>query len=303
MQILMFPGQGTQYPKIYNDFKYVNAYRDTFYEASEYLNLDITNICSNLCDNEMKLTENAQLAVFVHNMAIYNILRSYEEINICTVGYSLGQINSFVAAGALDFKSGLEIVRKRSELMSNSPTGGGMFAISGISETFLLEEILNKQLKVYIAIINSETSFVISGILKDILQLKDVLTRKYTVRMTQIAVNRAFHTPIMLPIVQEFKDFISDYKFNDCKIPVILNSTGQFATDARDIKDELVNQITSPVLWKQSMDLMLQKYGHEITYVEVGARKSLTKILLNISPNATIESTNNLEEIYDSIWR
>lgn len=302
MRILMFPGQGTQYPGIYNDFKYIKEYRDTFYEASEYLNLDITHICSNLGENELRLTENAQLAVFVHNMAIYNVLQGYKGVNGCTVGHSLGQINSFVVAGAISFKSGLEIVRKRSELMTSLSIEGGMLAISGISENCILETILEKKLKVHIAIVNSETSFVIAGILEDILQLKDILNQKYTVRIAQIAVNRAFHTPIMFPIVEEFRDFISNHQFNNCKIPVVINSTSKFATDAKDIKDELVNQITSPVLWKQSMDLILQKYGHESTYVEVGARKSLTKNLLSINPNVNAKSTNSLEEVYDLIW-
>ncbi|MGG7177483.1 ACP S-malonyltransferase [Clostridium paraputrificum] len=301
MKVVMFPGQGTQYPKMYNQFKYARLYKDTFYKASEYLDSDLSYICNNYSEDELKQTEIAQLIVFVHNMGIYNILKSSGFNEDYVIGHSLGQINAFVASGTVSFKDGLNIVKKRSELMSNINVNGAMILILDLEEKIITNEIKDLGVSVHLAIKNSDSSFVFAGELKDIIKLKNILLKKYEGRIIDVAVNKPFHTPIMNPIKNEFKEYINSLKFYEPQIPVILNSTGKFAYNAEDIKDELVNQITSPVLWKNSIDLLSDRLGYNIDFYEVGARKGLSKILSNINPKFKTITTNSIEEIYSLV--
>ena len=193
------------------------------------------------------------------------------------LGHSLGEYNALLAAGAVDFETGLMLVKRRAELMSNV-TGGGMLAVMQL-DIDIISDIIDSELKqgtVGIANINNEMQTVLSGNVDTLFKLKTELENNGAI-VVKLQVSGAFHSIYMEPVAMEYKRYVEDFAFKKQNIPVISNVTSEPYDDAY-IVEMLVKQLYSTVNWSGSIKYLLDKYEN-VNFVEVGPGRVLSGLL------------------------
>ncbi len=281
MKTILFPGQGAQYKGMGKEL--FGAYPDHTKNASEILGYSIEELCLDDPNNELKLTQFTQPALYVVNALGYLKKRDEEDNTIdFFIGHSLGEYNALLAAEAFDFETGLKLVQKRGVLMGKA-SGGGMAAVLGVKaddiKTILVDNGLTD---IDLANYNTPTQTVISGTTESI---KDSLKifRENKMRCIPLNVSAAFHSRYMRDAQKEFAEFLKQFKFSGLTTPVIANAT------ARPYKDEklvttLSDQIASSVLWTESIRYLMGR--GEMEFVEIG-RAVLTKMVTEITKTET----------------
>lgn len=272
MTTLMFPGQGSQHKGM--GLELFAEKPEELQTADEILGYSLEEFCLFDPNNQLNNTEYTQPALFVIESLLFKYFNQRKP-DYC-IGHSLGELSALYAAGAFDFKTGLTIVKKRGELMSQA-TGGGMLAVIDLSfesiQSSLTENNINT---IDFANFNSPKQIILSGPAEDIKKVQIILSQK-TKKCIPLAVSGAFHSRYMRKAATAFEQFLKTITFSKLHTTVIANATAKPYTD-KTISELLVKQITSPVRW----DLLIKsiKNKGENEFIEIGPGKVLTRLLM-----------------------
>ena len=293
----LFPGQGSQYVGMGEDFYNNSNYAQDIYKtASDILGFNLQEFSFNGPEETLKETQYTQPAIFVHSIIVDKFLKEKDIRANAVAGHSLGEFSALVSADVLSFESALEIVKVRSSEMAqagkNAP--GTMAAILGADDDQL--KIICKQNGVVVpANINAPGQVVISGEIKAIknaiITAKEIGIR----RALALNVSGAFHSPLMTPARQPLLDVIDSIEFNNANIPVYQNVSASPVTNATAIRDNILNQLENPVLWCDTI-LNLKQMGITDFY-EVGPGTVLKGLNRQIFPESTTITCDKLEHL------
>ncbi len=276
MTTFVFPGQGSQ--AIGMGSELFPLFPEIVQQADEILGYSLIELCLH-DDGRLNQTAYTQPALFTVN-ALHWLKKQAEMSTVpqYVAGHSLGEYNALFAAGVFDFATGLALVKKRGELMSQA-TGGAMAAIIGLTAEAIAALIARENLhEIDIANFNSYTQTVITG-----KEAAITASRHYfeTAGATffPLKVSGAFHSRWMQPAQHEFAEFIKQFPLHAPKIPVVANITARPLVKEKTAEN-LVQQIASPVLWLQSMQWLLAEGETEIE--EIGPGRVLAGLLRKI---------------------
>lgn len=282
MKTYVFPGQGSQAKGMGGDL--FDEFNDITVSADRILGFSIKEICLHDPQKQLHLTQFTQPALYVVNALSY--LKKIKENNVTpdfVAGHSLGEYSALYAAGAIDFETGLVLVKKRGELMGLA-SGGAMAAVIGLDETkirSLLAE--NKYSQIDIANFNTPTQIVISGPKEDIVKAQSIFM-KAGGHYIPLNVSAAFHSRYMQKAKKEFEIFLSNFEFSELKIPLIANVSARPYRQA-EIKENLANQLQSSVRWTETIRYLMGKGS--MVFEEIGHGKILTRMIEKIQKEAT----------------
>lgn len=306
----IFPGQGAQYIGMGKDFyEQIKESKQIFDEANDILNMDLSGLIFNGCEEDLKKTENTQPAILTTSIAILRALQKEGIDCEYTAGLSLGEYSSIVMSKALDFSDALKIVRERGKFMQEAvPQGvGGMAAILGLDRDNLtaIIEASKEYGIVEIANYNSPEQIVISG---EITGIKVACAKAIELgakKAVELPVSAPFHTSLLARAGVKLSSELARIKLHDLDKKVISNVDGDIINSKDEIKAKLVSQVSNSVLWQQSVEYMINQ-GVD-TFVEIGPGKSLSGFVKRIGKSMGVDvkslSVSNLETYYDAIER
>jgi [acyl-carrier-protein] S-malonyltransferase len=269
---LLFPGQGSQFVGMAGAL--IEAHdeaRRTFEEAHDVLGFSLASIMTNGPEEELTATKNAQPAILTHSVAVLRILGDRVGEAVFAAGHSLGEFSAHVAAGTLSFADALDAVRLRGELMheAGEERAGTMAAVLGLSEEDVEAALSGVTAGVCVpANFNSSGQVVISGDLAGVEEGSEACRQAGAKRVVPLDVSGAFHSPLMAPAAQELQAKLKSLDFADPAYPVISNVTARPVTDGGEARSLLVEQLTSPVRWADSVVTMTE--AGVSRFVEVG---------------------------------
>ena len=202
----IFPGQGSQYRSIGKDlYESYESAKDIYHQASELLGYDLAELSFNDQKEQIGLTRYTQPVLFTHQMACFEIFNELTDNNHTPdllAGHSLGEYTALVAAGSISFEDGLELVRKRGELMGDFGAGSMLALPFNRLESTLLAEDFGCQ----VATINIQQQTVVGGTESNIDQLQEHISRRHPKKRTvKLDTEGAFHTDLMKDAADEFK--------------------------------------------------------------------------------------------------
>ncbi len=278
----LFPGQGAQYVGMGRDlYDSDSSVKELYSTAEEILGFDLGQICFEGPEELLVQTKYTQPAIFVHSIALWKLLVNQEVKPSFTAGHSLGEYSALVAAGALSFEDGLEAVRNRSSLMQEAceRNKGTMAAVIGLSEKDVLS--VCKEASVYGIVqpanFNSADQVAISGEKRAVEKGVELAKQRGAKRAMTLDVGGAFHSELMREAQERFHQVVRGLVVNKAVVPVVANVTAQPVTEPSRIKELLVQQITRPVLWYQSVRWMYDQGIRD--FVEIGPGKVLQGLL------------------------
>jgi [acyl-carrier-protein] S-malonyltransferase len=289
---LLFAGQGAQFVGMGKEiYESSNVGRQIFDQADSILGQKLTRVCFEGPEPELTQTSWAQPGIFVHSMAALAILQEAQP-NLtfqATAGLSLGEFTALTAAKWISFEDGLKMIRRRGELMQQAceKTQGGMAAVMGI-ELDPLRAVCNEA-GVEIANLNCPGQIVISGEKSGIEKAAALAKEKGAKRAIPLTVAGAYHSKLMKSAADELASFLSSFNFRPSEIPVISNVTAKPHEAISDkVKETLVRQVTSSVLWEESIrHILSQGFRH---FIELGPGEVLAGFMKRIDKEAKIVS-------------
>ncbi len=278
MKTYMFPGQGSQARGMGGDL--FDAFPQLTAKADEVLGYSIKELCLEDPRRELGKTQFTQPALYVVNaLSYYKRIQDTGETPDYLAGHSLGEFNALLAAECFDFETGLKLVKKRGELMSEA-TQGAMAAIVNATrdqiEALLKEKGLSN---VDIANYNTPLQIVISGPTADIAACQEIFQFD-RVMYVPLNTSGAFHSRLMIPAKQKFEAFLKKRKFSKPKIPVIANLTAKPYPNGA-VVEYLSKQISSTVLWSDTIH-HLMSLSDAMEFVEIGHGDVLAKMIVKI---------------------
>lgn len=285
MAVYVFPGQGSQKKGMGAGlFDEVAEFLAVEKEIDSLLGYSLRHLCLEDSENQLNQTQYTQPCLY-----IINALHYYKAVSAgCAdprylAGHSLGEYNALLAAGAFDFLTGLRLVKKRGELMSQA-RDGGMAAVLGLSTAVIAQVIQANGLStIDVANFNSPGQTIISGPLKDITRAAAFFDKAGVKMYVPLPVSAAFHSRYVADAAVAFDDFLQGFKFNALQTPVVANVTGRLypsGDPSAVIRATLVRQITQPVLWSQSIRFLLNR--GEVDFTEMGPGNVLTRLIQEI---------------------
>ncbi len=293
MKAFVFPGQGAQFTGMGKDLYENNAEAKVLFEkANEILGFRITDIMFEGSADELKQTRVTQPAVFLHS--VISAICLGEEFQPDMVGgHSLGEFSALVAAGALKFEDGLKLVYARAQAMQKAceAVPGTMAAVMALPdetiENICAEVSAEGNGVVVAANYNCPGQLVISGDVAAVSTACEKLKEAGAKRALQLPVGGAFHSPLMQPAKEELQAAIEATEFATPRCPIYQNVDGMAHTDAEEIKQNLIAQLTASVKWTQEVQQMIAAGATEFT--ECGPGKALQGMIAKISRDVTIK--------------
>lgn len=289
MKTYMFPGQGSQARGMGGSL--FDAFPDLTAKADAVLGYSIKELCLNDPRRELGKTQFTQPALYVVNaLSYYKRIQDTGETPDYLAGHSLGEFNALLAAECFDFETGLKLVKKRGELMSQA-TDGAMAAIVNATRDQIEAVLKEKGFgNVDIANYNTPLQIVISGPAADIAACQEIFQFD-RVMYVPLNTSGAFHSRLMIPSRQKFEAFLKKRKFSKPKIPVIANLTAQAYPDGA-VVEYLSRQIHSTVLWSDTIH-HLMSLSEEMEFIEIGHGDVLAKMILKIKQIAAKAAADN----------
>ncbi|MEM7555714.1 MAG: ACP S-malonyltransferase [Cyanobacteria bacterium P01_A01_bin.84] len=286
----VFPGQGSQSVGMGIDLLNLPSAKKRFNQAQDILGWSVTDICQG---DEEKLSHTlyTQPCLYVVETILADLLREKGQKPDLVAGHSLGEYVALYVAGVFEWSAGLQVVKRRAELMDNA-AGGKMAALMKFDRE-QLEQAIAENPDVVLANDNSPAQVVISGTPTAV---EKIISEVKTKRATTLNVSGAFHSPLMAAAATEFQDVLELVNFRSASIPVLSNVEPVPETDGETLKARVIKQMTGSVRWRE-ISLALPKQGIE-RVVEIGPGKVLTGLLkrtcegLNL---ANISTAANLE--------
>src|SRR5258706_8564578 len=284
MIAFVFPGQGSQKRGMGQGlFDEVPEYARFEPEVDAILGYSLRKLCLEDAENRLKETQFTQPGLYV-----VNALHHYKAVSQgirpdYVAGHSLGEYNALLAAGVFDFLTGLRLVRKRGELMSQA-RNGGMGAVIGLNAATIAKVIADNGLATLdVANFNTPTQTVVSGPVDDVKRAGPFFEKAGAQMYIPLQVSAAFHSRYMADAASAFKDFLAPMAFAAPAIPVVANATAQpypASNASESVKSLLVNQITHSVLWTDSVRFLIRQGVSE--FREMGPGNVLTRMVQQI---------------------
>ena len=303
MRGVLFPGQGSQYVGMGLDFyKKYDLVKNIFDSVDETLGFSLSNIILNGPESELKLTKNTQPAIMTVGVSIFNVLNKEFGLNLNSAkyfaGHSLGEYTALVCGGSLTLERAAYLLHERGKSMQEAvPSGqGAMMAILGMTMNEVESEInfLSKGEICEVANDNTIGQVVVSGKKTAINILNENLKKKKK-KGILLPVSAPFHCSLMEKAAIIMREKIVNTNFLKPQPNIISNVTAKNEMDINKIKPLLVDQITSRVRWRESVDFMI-KQG--ITnFLEIGPGKVLSGLVKKISRNVEVSNINKIEDI------
>ena len=303
MRAVLFPGQGSQYVGMGSDFyEKFDSVKEIFRTVDKTLGFSLSNIILNGPEAELKLTQNTQPAIMTIGVCIFNVLNQQFGLNLNNArffaGHSLGEYTALVCGGSLTIERAAYLLHERGKSMQDAvPSGqGAMMAILGMTIHEVENEInlLPKGEICEIANDNTSGQVVVSG-KKMVIEILNKNLKKKKKKGILLPVSAPFHCTLMKKAAENMKDKIENTNFLKPKPNIISNVTAKEETDVNKIKPLLIDQITSRVRWRESIDFMI-KQG-VASFLEIGPGKVLSGLVKKINRNVKISNINSIEDI------
>lgn len=287
----VFPGQGSQ--QVGMGKALAQAFpesRAVFEAADAALGFGISRLCFEGPEDQLQLTANTQPAILTASLAAHAALLARGPAPDYVAGHSLGEYSALVAAGALDLADAVVAVRRRGEYMQQAvPPGEGAMAAILMLDLPKVEEACREAAQGEIvspANINAPGQVVIAGHAAAVDRAILACKARGAKRAIKLPVSAPFHCALMKPAQQRMAADLAQLKFRDPKPPLVNNADARIVRKGDECRDGLVRQISSPVRWQQSVELLVQQ--GVTTFVEVGPGNVLSGLIKKIAESATV---------------
>ncbi|HEX7904074.1 MAG TPA: ACP S-malonyltransferase [Chitinophagaceae bacterium] len=291
----VFPGQGSQFPGMGKEHYQNSAFAKRLFEqANEVLGFRMSDIMFNGSEEDLRQTNVTQPAVFLHSVIAY---RSIEQTSPDMVaGHSLGEFSALVANGTLSFDDAMRLVAIRARAMQKAceMKPSTMAAVLGLADEkveAICKEVQQETGEVVVpANYNCPGQLVISGSLKGIDIACEKMKAAGAKRALVLPVGGAFHSPLMAPAKDELQAAIESTKFHSPTCAVYQNVVAKGVMDSEEIKQNLIDQLTGPVRWTQSVQAMIADGAYKFT--EAGPGKVLQGLILKINKEMQVDGVS-----------
>ncbi len=300
----IFPGQGAQYPGMGKEI--AENYRqamDIFDKASERLGINMKKLCFEGDEEELKKTENTQPSILTTSIAILEVLKLNGIIPHVTAGLSLGEYSALVASNAINFEDAVALVKKRGRYMQEAvPAGEGtMAAVMGLQKDEVTEclKMASGYGVVEPANFNCPGQVVIAGHTKAVEKACALLKERGAKRAMLLPVSAPFHSSLLKPAGEKLADILDFVKVKKTEVPVVSNVNAQIIKDEYEIKKLLVDQVSSSVLWEDSVRNII---GMGVdTFIEVGPGRTLSAFVKKIDKSINTYNVEDIESLESTI--
>jgi len=277
MTAYIFPGQGSQCKGMGGSL--FDEFPEMVEKTDAVLGYSIKTLCLEDPQQQLNQTQYTQPALYVVNTLSYLKKQMMGQSPDIVAGHSLGEYNALLAANVFDFETGLKLVKRRGELMSQA-NGGGMAAVVGLKTSQIESSLQQSGLaNITIANYNSHTQMVLSGPKYEIDSTQPLFENAGAILFMPLKVSGAFHSAYMQPAQQQFESYLKQFHFSAPTIPVIANLHAK-PYQTSDIILNLANQITQPVRWTAIIEHLLTQ--GESTFEEIGPGQVLTGLIRRI---------------------
>jgi [acyl-carrier-protein] S-malonyltransferase len=290
--VLLFPGQGSQKPGMGKDLAAAfPPAADAFRQADAVLGEPLSSLCFDGPADTLTLTHNAQPALLVHGAAVWAVTRDALRGKVrAAAGHSLGEFTAYCAAGAIALPDAIRLVRRRGALMYESGLArpGTMAAVLGDTNRSI-DEICAEASEapegglVVPANYNAPGQVVVSGEVAGVELAMELSKLAGAKRAIRLPVSGAFHSPLMQPARDAFRQALAEAPLSDPSVPVYANVTAEPVTSATDARRLLLDQLTAPVRWTQVMERLARDYPGAL-FVEMGPGSVLAGLSKKSAP-------------------
>jgi len=302
MSVFVFPGQGSQYVGMFSDFLNRQEFAVYFDIVRELLGDEFIRKVQDGPEDVLKDTKISQPAIFIVSAILSDYVMGNGIIPNYLAGHSLGEYSAFYAGKVFDFGTGLNLIKRRAEVMSDvaEKIAGGMWAVIG-GELAEIEESLKELQKdgksLWAANYNAPSQLVLSGE-KEAFEEWYSKMKDRIKRVVPLSVSGPFHSPLMKEAEEIFSSYLQKIDFNDPKVLIVSSTSGDIVKDKEEVKAILVKQFTSSVKWVDTINKLIS-LGEKV-FIEIGPGKVLQGLIKKIDPNVKvfgIEKVTDFENI------
>lgn len=300
----MFPGQGAQYSGMGKQLvQHYPEVAELFEAASDALGYDMAELCFNGPDEELKKTEVTQPAIFTVSMVCAKALEINGIMPDMAAGLSLGEYSALTIAGALGFADAVKLLRQRGRFMQEAvPLGQGvMAAIIGLEREAVEASCKEASSEGIVepANYNCPGQIVISGQIAAVDKACAIAKEKGAKRAIKLEVSAPFHCSLLKPAGERLAEVLEGVNIKAPNIPIIANVTAQIVSKPEDIKRLLIEQVSSPVRWEDSVRCMLEMGAD--TFIEVGPGKALSGFVKKISKDVKVMNVEDIASLENTL--
>ncbi len=272
--------------------------KETFLEADRILSRSLSSLIFNGPQEELTQTKNSQVAIYVVSIALWRVFKERFgniEPAVCA-GLSLGEYTAMTVSGLIAFEEGVKLVQARGNYMQEAAESnpGTMAVVLGL-DLDAVNQVLEGEEGVWVANLNCPGQIVISGTKEGIERVSPLIKEKGAKRVLPLDVSGAFHSGLMQSAKEKLSDLIQSLEIESEHTPFVMNVTGDFVESVEAVRQNLIDQVVSPVYWEKGVRAMLKKGVN--TFIEIGPGKTLTGMNKKIGVEGRSMNLSKLEDL------